>query len=133
MEEITRIFSLKYKKSVVSSAYKYSFFTKAVTEDELQAESNKPETDKKGREITIMSVVNLMHKSFTKVQIEVLKLKGEVAGSTHASPLKQGKANVVKPVENAVTTINTETPKGKQSFLQYVATTVDKAIDKIID
>jgi len=49
LEEITRIFTFKFKGSMVGSAYKFSFYTKAVTEEDLEALALKAEGEEQSK------------------------------------------------------------------------------------
>ena len=82
------MFSIQYKKTAVLSAYKYSFYTKAITQDELKAIAEEPEKDKNGHEITVMHVVEKMNKNFTKVQVTITKLR-EAVGAHLESELRE--------------------------------------------
>jgi hypothetical protein len=78
MEVVVRMFSFNFRRSVAHSAYKYSFFTKVITEEELQEEADRITDEVKGKNITYGSVLSMMKEGFKHIKKEIKHLQKDV-------------------------------------------------------
>jgi len=75
LEEITRIFTFKFKGSMVGSAYKFSFFTKAVTEEDLETLALQAEGEGKSKGQEIGDVISTLEQGFGDMSSKMKKME----------------------------------------------------------